>query len=160
VSLERIEITPFAVIVGELLQERRTGNLTVIRAPLRKVLYWSQGELVLITSSAPEDSLSDFLVRRGVLAALSAINDEDVLVAERVSPGHHLEGTRFHVGIRHPEGQQHDGATAIRLALSISGYHVGTRLQAGLPVRLRRRVAAAWIQSALPLQVDRGPKIG
>jgi len=69
VSLERIEITPFAVIVGELLQERRTGNLTVIRAPLRKVLYWSQGELVLITSSAPEDSLSDFLVRRGVLAA-------------------------------------------------------------------------------------------
>lgn len=68
-SLERIEITPFAVIVGEILQDRRTGNLTVIRAPLRKVLYWSQGELVLITSSAPEDSLSDFLVRRGVLPA-------------------------------------------------------------------------------------------
>jgi tetratricopeptide (TPR) repeat protein len=69
VSLERIEITPFAVIVGELLQGRRTGNLTVIRAPLRKVLYWSQGELVLITSSAPEDSLTDFLVRRGVVPA-------------------------------------------------------------------------------------------
>jgi len=69
VSLERIEITPFAVIVGEILQERHTGNLTVIRPPLRKVLYWSQGELVLITSSAPEDSLSDFLVRRGVVAA-------------------------------------------------------------------------------------------
>ena len=68
-SLERIEITPFAVIVGEILQERHTGNLTVIRPPLRKVLYWSQGELVLITSSAPEDSLSDFLVRRGVVAA-------------------------------------------------------------------------------------------
>jgi Flp pilus assembly protein TadD len=67
VSLERIEITPFAVIVGEILQQRRTGNLTVIRAPLRKVLYWSQGELVLITSSAPEDSLSDFLVRRGIV---------------------------------------------------------------------------------------------
>jgi hypothetical protein len=67
--LERIEITPFAVIVGEILQQRRTGNLTVIRAPLRKVLYWSQGELVLITSSAPEDSLSDFLVRRGVIQA-------------------------------------------------------------------------------------------
>jgi tetratricopeptide (TPR) repeat protein len=69
VSLERIEITPFAVIVGELLQGRRTGNLTVIRAPLRKVLYWSQGELVLICSSAPEDSLTDFLVRRGVIPA-------------------------------------------------------------------------------------------
>jgi tetratricopeptide (TPR) repeat protein len=73
VSLERIEITPFAVIVGELLQQRRTGNLTVIRHPLRKVLYWSQGELGLITSSAPEDSLSDFLVRRGVIAADRAI---------------------------------------------------------------------------------------
>ena len=67
VSLERIEITPFAVIVGEILQQRRTGNLTVIRPPLRKVLYWSQGELVLITSSAPEDSLTDFLVRRGIV---------------------------------------------------------------------------------------------
>lgn len=68
-SLERIEITPFAVIVGDILQQRRTGNLTVIRPPLRKVLYWSQGELVLITSAAPEDSLGDFLVRRGVLQA-------------------------------------------------------------------------------------------
>jgi tetratricopeptide (TPR) repeat protein len=69
VSLERIEITPFAVIVGDLLQQRRSGYLTIIRPPLRKVLYWSQGELVLITSSAPEDSLGDFLVRRGVLTA-------------------------------------------------------------------------------------------
>ena len=68
-SLERIEITPFAVIVGDILQQRRTGNLTVIRPPLRKVLYWSQGELVLITSAAPEDSLGDFLVRRGILSA-------------------------------------------------------------------------------------------
>ncbi len=66
-SLERIEITPFAVIVGEILQSRRTGYLTIIRAPLRKVLYWAQGELVLITSSSPEDSLADFLVRRGIL---------------------------------------------------------------------------------------------
>ena len=68
-SLERIEITPFAVIVGDLLQERRTGYLTIIRSPLRKVLYWTQGELVLITSSAPEDSLGDFLVRRGIVTA-------------------------------------------------------------------------------------------
>lgn len=68
-SLERIEITPFAVIVGEILQERRTGVLTIIRPPLRKVLHWAQGELVLITSSAPEDSLGDFLVRRGILPA-------------------------------------------------------------------------------------------
>ena len=64
-SLERIEITPVAVIVGDILQNKRTGYLTIIRPPLRKVLYWSQGELVLATSVLPEDSLADFLARRG-----------------------------------------------------------------------------------------------
>jgi tetratricopeptide (TPR) repeat protein len=68
-SLERIEITPFAVIVGDIHQERRTGYLTIIQTPIRKVLYWSQGELVLIVSGAAEDSLADYLVRRGALAA-------------------------------------------------------------------------------------------
>ena len=72
-SLERIEITPFAVIVGDLHQERSTGYLTIIRAPIRKVLYWSQGELVLIISATPEDSLGDFLVRRGALSADRAL---------------------------------------------------------------------------------------
>ncbi len=72
-SLDRIEITPFAVIAGEILQERSTGYLTIIQAPMRKTLYWSQGELVLITSAAPEDSLSDFLVRRTALAADRAL---------------------------------------------------------------------------------------
>ena len=38
VSLERIEITPFAVIVGEILQNRGTGYLTIIKPPIRKVL--------------------------------------------------------------------------------------------------------------------------
>ncbi|HUP48080.1 MAG TPA: tetratricopeptide repeat protein [Thermoanaerobaculia bacterium] len=68
-SLERIEITSFAVIVGDILQNRRTGYLTIIQPPVRKVLYWSQGELVLITSASPEDSLADFLVRRGIVPA-------------------------------------------------------------------------------------------
>jgi len=73
VSLERIEITPFTVIVGEILQQRRTGSLTIIHGPLRKTLYWSQGELALITSAAPEDSLAEFLVRRGVIPADRAL---------------------------------------------------------------------------------------
>lgn len=68
-SLERIEITPFTVIAGDILQNRRTGYLTILKAPLRKVLYWSQGELVMATSTAPEDSLADFLVRRGAVSA-------------------------------------------------------------------------------------------
>src|SRR6185369_11059477 len=64
---DRIEITPFAVIAGDILQHRLTGTLTIIRPPIRKVSFWSQGELVLITSAAPEDSLGDFLVRRGAI---------------------------------------------------------------------------------------------
>lgn len=66
-SLERIEITPFAVIAGDVVQNRRSGTLTIIRGSLRKILYWSQGELVLITSSDPKESLAEFLVRRGVM---------------------------------------------------------------------------------------------
>ena len=69
VSLERIEITPFVVIAGEILQQRRTGYLTILKPPLRKVLYFSQGELILTVSAAPADSLGDFLVTRGVLSA-------------------------------------------------------------------------------------------
>lgn len=72
-SLERIEITPFAVIAGDILQHRRTGYLTILKPPLRQVLYWSQGELVLAVSSAPEQSLAAFLVRRGAIAADKAL---------------------------------------------------------------------------------------
>lgn len=72
-SLERIEITPFAVIAGEILQQRRSGSLTVVQARLRKTLFWAQGELALITSAAPEDSLADFLVRRGVVSPAQAL---------------------------------------------------------------------------------------
>jgi tetratricopeptide (TPR) repeat protein len=73
VSLERIEITPFAVIAGEILQQRRSGSLTIVQARLRKTLFWAQGELALITSAAPEDSLADFLVRRGVVSPAQAL---------------------------------------------------------------------------------------
>lgn len=68
-SLERIEITPFVVLAGEILQQRRTGHLTVLKPPLRKVLYFSQGELIMAVSSAPEDSLGPYLVSRNALSA-------------------------------------------------------------------------------------------
>lgn len=68
-SLDRLEITPFAVIAGDVLQGRRSGYLTIIRPPVRKTLFWAQGELVMIVSDSPEDSLAAFLVRRGVINA-------------------------------------------------------------------------------------------
>jgi tetratricopeptide (TPR) repeat protein len=73
VSLDRIEITPFAVIVGDILQNRRTGSLTILRPPMRRELWWSQGELVLVASESPQESLSDFLVRRGSIPADRAV---------------------------------------------------------------------------------------
>jgi tetratricopeptide (TPR) repeat protein len=72
VSLERIEITPFAVIAGEILQHRRTGYLTILKGAQRKVLYFSQGELIMSVSDAAEDSLPAYLVRRGVTTAEDA----------------------------------------------------------------------------------------
>ncbi len=68
-SLERIEITPFVVVAGEVLQQRRTGYLTIVKPPLRKTLYFSQGELILSVSASADDSLGDFLVSRGVMNA-------------------------------------------------------------------------------------------
>lgn len=68
-SLERIEITPFALIAGEILQHRRTGQLTLLKSQHRKVLYWSQGELVLSVSSHPADSLAEYLSRRAAVTA-------------------------------------------------------------------------------------------
>ena len=68
-SLERIEITPFAVIAGEILQNRKTGYLTLLKPPLRKVLYWSHGELIMAASTDPADSLGEFLVRKGLVSA-------------------------------------------------------------------------------------------
>ena len=90
VSLERIEITPFAVIVGDILQNRGSGELTIIRGALRDVLYWSQGELVLITSQSPRDSLADFLARRGVLTADRAFQLETDDPTDVVSRFHEM----------------------------------------------------------------------
>ncbi|MEO8036655.1 MAG: DUF4388 domain-containing protein, partial [Acidobacteriota bacterium] len=66
-SLQRLEVVPVAEIVGEILRDRKTGDLTIIKAGLRRVLFFSQGELVLIASDAVEESLAHFLVRRGAV---------------------------------------------------------------------------------------------
>ena len=91
-SLERIEITPFAVITGELLQNRRTGDLTIVRGPLRKVLYWSQGELVLVASSNPDDSLASYLAQRGALPVDKAMQVGAAEPTEVVAKFHEIGG--------------------------------------------------------------------
>lgn len=72
-DLERIEVTPFPVIFGGIVSQRRTGLLTIAKGGSRKVLYWSQGELILAVSTEPQDSLGDFLVRRGLATSEQAL---------------------------------------------------------------------------------------
>ena len=91
-SLERIEITPFAVIAGDILQHRRTGQLTILRNQVRKVLHWSQGELVLITSTNPDDSLAAYLVQRGALPVDKAMQIGAAQPTEAVARFHELGG--------------------------------------------------------------------
>ncbi|HVT05025.1 MAG TPA: DUF4388 domain-containing protein [Thermoanaerobaculia bacterium] len=67
-SLERIEITPFTNVIGEILSNRSSGVLSILHGKNRKALYWAQGELVLTHSSAPEESLSAFLEAKGVIS--------------------------------------------------------------------------------------------
>lgn len=66
-SLERIEVTPFAIVAGEILQHRRTGLLTVLAPTVRKSLYWVQGDLVMSVSPEPADSLAALLVKKGAI---------------------------------------------------------------------------------------------
>lgn len=66
-SLDRLEITPLSSILGDIVSELRSGYLAIVRARTRRILYFSQGELVMVTSDAPEDSLADLLVRRKLL---------------------------------------------------------------------------------------------
>lgn len=68
-SLERLEIAPFSTILGEIISDKKTGYLTVVHHGSRQILYWSLGELIMVTSDAPEDSLADLLVRRELVSA-------------------------------------------------------------------------------------------
>lgn len=54
-------------MVGDIVGNRSSGTLSVLHGKGRKTLYWAQGELVLAHSSLPEDSLSSFLVTKGII---------------------------------------------------------------------------------------------
>lgn len=64
-SLERLEITPVSAVIGTIVTDRDSGQLTVICRNARTDLWWSQGDLVLATTSAKERSLATFLTGNG-----------------------------------------------------------------------------------------------
>jgi tetratricopeptide (TPR) repeat protein len=57
------------MIAGEIMQNRRTGSLTVVNGTAQHVLYWAQGELVMAATSSTGDSLPSFLAIRSAVPA-------------------------------------------------------------------------------------------
>ncbi|HUO84869.1 MAG TPA: DUF4388 domain-containing protein, partial [Thermoanaerobaculia bacterium] len=68
-TLERLEKTPFTTILGEVLTERRTGRMNLVSNSLRRTLFWSQGELVLVLPEDAKESLGSFLLERQIIEA-------------------------------------------------------------------------------------------
>ena len=99
-SLERLEITPISAVIGTIVADRESGQLTIVSRDARTDLYWSQGDLVLATTSPGERSLASFLVKHGHIApeaskGLEVRDPADIAVrffesgllpAERVGP--------------------------------------------------------------------------
>ncbi|HVT45374.1 MAG TPA: tetratricopeptide repeat protein [Thermoanaerobaculia bacterium] len=65
--LYTFDVTPFASIVGELIRERSSGTLTIAAGAIRRLLYWSQGELILVAPTSDLDSLPSFLLQRNLI---------------------------------------------------------------------------------------------
>jgi len=91
-SLVRLEVTPFVIVLSEIVTEKMTGYLTVASQQNRKVLYWSNGELVMAASSNPEESLGRFLERKGHITAAQseALTSQDA--TEVVGKFHEMGG--------------------------------------------------------------------
>ncbi|HEY0592789.1 MAG TPA: DUF4388 domain-containing protein, partial [Thermoanaerobaculia bacterium] len=90
-SLERLERTPFASIVGEVIAEKKTGTLTVLDRSARRTLFFSLGEIVMVDTTSPEESLADFLLRRGVIQSNQAPQLANAPASDLVRVFHELE---------------------------------------------------------------------
>lgn len=99
-SLERLEITPISAVIGSIVTNRESGQLTIVSHDVRTDLWWSQGDLVLASTNAKERSLGAFLAGNGHIARESAASlqvndpadialclfDSGLVPADRVGP--------------------------------------------------------------------------
>lgn len=89
-GLYTLDVTPFVAIVAEIVAERSSGRLTISDRGVHRNVFWSNGEMVLATSSDPEQSLGKFLFLRGFI--------EEEAVA-RFSPENPIDTvSHFHEG--------------------------------------------------------------
>lgn len=77
-TLERLEIKTFPNIIRDILQDRRSGMLTVVAGNARRLIHWAYGDLVLVESDRPEEMLENFLHKKGV------ISEKDVKELEQI----------------------------------------------------------------------------
>ena len=57
-------------LVLECYQRAKTGSLKLERKPVRKVIYFTNGQIVSATSNDPKDQLSTILVTKGTISAI------------------------------------------------------------------------------------------
>ncbi len=77
-TLERLEIKTFPNIIRDILQERRSGLLTVVAGNARRLIHWAYGDLVLVESSREEEMLRFFLRKKGLISAADEKELEEV----------------------------------------------------------------------------------
>jgi TolA-binding protein len=67
-SLERLEINPFPNIIREILQDRRSGILTLVASGSRRIIHWAYGDVVLVESDRPEEMLHNYLLKQSSIS--------------------------------------------------------------------------------------------
>lgn len=67
-TLERLEITPFSSIIREVLQDRRSGVLTVLAGKTRRLVHFAYGDLALVESNAEEETLPGYLLQQNLIS--------------------------------------------------------------------------------------------
>lgn len=77
-TLERLEITPFPNIIQDVLQEKRSGVLTVVAGGSRRLIHWAYGDLVLVEPDREDEMLGNFLTKKGLISADDAKQLADI----------------------------------------------------------------------------------
>jgi tetratricopeptide (TPR) repeat protein len=90
-SLERLERTPFSEIIGEIITGKKTGTLTVLDKTARRALFFALGEIVMVHSTAPEELLADYLLRRALIGHDAARQFADADPVDLVRRFHDLD---------------------------------------------------------------------
>lgn len=67
--MQRLEVTPFTTIIRDIITDQQTGQLVVARGVARRIIYWVNGEIVLVASTTPAESFWAYLAHQQVMSA-------------------------------------------------------------------------------------------